>query len=222
MHPKTLLAASALALLMTGGARAADAVIEEPPPVEIPVFTWTGFYVGVQGGYVWTNLDVDPGGFEIDDLNGGLFGGYVGYNWQYGAWVFGAEGDINGVWNDQAFAIAGPPPFTVDIGTDWLASIRARAGYAFDRALIFATGGVAFTQATADVDLGGGLTLSGEETFTGWTLGGGVEYAFTDNWLGRLEYRYYGFPDKDLDGAGGLGEVSLNTSTITAGIAYKF
>jgi outer membrane immunogenic protein len=221
MNLKIMLAASALALFATGGARAADAVVEEPP-VEVPVFTWTGFYIGIQGGYVWTNLDVDPGGVGIDDLNGGLFGGYVGYNWQYGAWVFGAEGDFNGVWNDQTFAIAGPPPFTVDIGTDWLASIRARAGYSFDRVLIFATGGVAFTNASADVNLGGGLTLSGDETFTGWTIGGGAEYAFTDNWIGRVEYRFYDFPDKDIDGPGGLGDVSLNTQTITAGIAYKF
>ena len=224
MNLKIMLMASGLALLATSGARAADAVLEEPPPaVEVPVFTWTGFYVGVQGGYVWTNLDVDPGGFEIDDLNGGLFGGYVGYNWQYGAWVFGAEGDFNGTWNDQTFDGAiGPLAFSTDIGTDWLASIRARAGYSFDRALIFATGGVAFTKASIDTTFAGGLTLSGDETFTGWTLGGGVEYAFTDNWLGRLEYRYYDFPDKDIDGAGGLGDVSLNTSTITAGIAYKF
>ena len=61
--------------------------------------------------------------FAIDDLNGGLFGGYVGYNWQSDAWVFGAEADFNGVWNDQNFA--GPFPTSVDIGTDWLASIRA-------------------------------------------------------------------------------------------------
>jgi outer membrane immunogenic protein len=220
MNLKIMLAASAMALLATSAARAADAVVEQPP--EIPVFTWTGFYLGIQGGYVWTNLDVDPGGFGIDDLNGGLFGGYVGYNWQYGAWVFGAEGDFNGVWNDKTFAIAGPPPFTADIGTDWLASIRARAGYSFDRVLLFATGGVAFTKATANVNLGGGLTLSGNDTFTGWTLGGGAEYAFTDNWIGRVEYRYYGFPSKDLDGPGGLGNVKLNTNTITAGIAYKF
>jgi outer membrane immunogenic protein len=223
MNLKIILAASALALLVTGGARAADAVVEEPPPApEIPVFTWTGFYVGIQGGYAWTNVDVDPGGFGIDDLNGGLFGGYVGYNWQHGPWVFGAEGDFNGVWNDQTFDVGGALPFSTDIGTDWLASIRARAGYSFDRALVFATGGVAFTQASADTTFAGGLTFGGDETFTGWTVGGGLEYAFTDNWLGRAEYRYYGFPDKDLDGTGGLGSVSLDTQTLTVGIAYKF
>jgi outer membrane immunogenic protein len=67
-----------------------------------------------------------------------------------------------------------------------------------------------------------GVTLSGDETFTGWTLGVVVEYAFTDNWLGRIEYRYYGFDDEDIDGAGGIGSIDLDSQTVTVGIAYKF
>jgi outer membrane immunogenic protein len=214
------IALAALALLATGAARAADAVVE--PPVEVPVFTWTGFYVGLQGGYVWTNLTVEPGGFGTDNLNGGMFGGYAGYNWQDGPWVFGAEGDFNGVWNDNTFVSAGPPAFTTTIGTDWLASIRARAGYAFDRTLVFANGGVAFTQASADTTFVGGLTLSGDRNYTGWTIGAGVEYAFTDNWIGRAEYRFYDFGDKDIDGPGGLGSIKLQNHTVTVGLAYKF
>ena len=221
MNLKMMLAASALALLATGAARAADAVIEELPVEQVPMFTWTGGYVGLQGGYGWANLGVDGTGFAIDDLNGGLFGGYAGYNWQSEAWVFGAEGDINGVWNDQNFA--GPFPTSVDIGTDWLASLRGRLGYAYDRTLIFGTAGVGWTEATTDINFGGGATLSGSDTFTGWTLGGGVEYAFTDNWIGRAEYRYYDFGDRDLDGIGaGLASLDLNTSTFTVGAAYKF
>ena len=224
MKLKLMLAASAMAFLAAGGARAADAVVEEPPPppVEIPLFTWTGGYVGIQGGYGWANLGVDGSPFAIDDLNGGVFGGYAGYNWQSDAWVFGAEADINGIWNDQNFA--GPFPTSVDIGTDWLASIRGRVGYAVDRTLIFATAGVGWTEATSDINFGGGATLSGSDTFVGWTLGGGVEYAFTDNWVGRVEYRYYDFGDKDLDGptVGSLGSLNLNTSTLTVGAAYKF
>ena len=220
MNWKLMLAASALTVVAAGGARAADAVIEEMP-VEIPIFTWTGGYAGIQGGYAWANLGVDGTLFAIDDLNGGLFGGYVGYNWQSDAWVFGAEADINGVWNDQNFA--GPFPTSVDIGTDWLASIRGRVGYAVDRTLIFATAGVGWTEATTDINFGGGATLSGSDTFVGWTLGGGVEYAFDDNWIGRVEYRYYDFGDRDLDGVGaGLTALDLNTSALTVGVAYKF
>ena len=223
MNLKIMLAASALALLVTGGARAADAVVEEPPLAEVPIFTWTGFYVGLQGGYAWTDFDGDVGDF--DNLDGGLFGGYVGYNYQYQNWVFGVEGDFNGVWNDKSFTVTGIPgvaPFTVNSGTDWLASIRARAGFTWDRALIFATGGVAWAHGNADVTVVGGPTFSFDETFTGWTLGGGVEYAFTDNWLGRAEYRYYGFDDEDLGGPGPLSNVDFDTQTVTLGIAYKF
>lgn len=217
MKMKTLLAASILALLATGAARAADVV--QPPP-EVPVFTWTGFYVGIQGGYVWTNVDIDGAG-NIDNLDGGLFGGYAGYNYQWDAWVLGIEGDFNGVWNDKTFNVGGP--VSIDVGTDWLASIRGRVGYTWDRALFFATAGVGFTQGSADLNVGG-FTSSGDDTFTGWTVGGGLEYAFTDNWLARAEYRYYGFGDKDVidDGPGGFGEVSLDTQTVTVGIAYKF
>jgi outer membrane immunogenic protein len=228
VHPKTLFAASAFVLAAATGAMAADVPVEEPVPVvEEPLFTWTGFYVGIQGGYVWTDFDGDlDGGIDgdFDSLDGGLFGGYVGYNFQYGAWVFGAEGDFNGVWNDDDFTVSGVPgvpTFTVSPDTSWLASLRARVGYSWDRALFFATGGVAWTQANADVTVVGGPAFSFEETFTGWTLGAGVEYAFTDNWLGRVEYRYYGFDDEDF-GPGPLGNVDFDTQTITAGIAYKF
>jgi outer membrane immunogenic protein len=219
MSLKIVLAASALALLATGAAKAAEPI--QQPPSEVPVFTWTGFYLGIQGGYVWTNLDVSPSGLSSNDLNGGMFGGYAGYNFEYAPWVFGIEGDFNGTWNNSSGVIVGPPAAIVDIGTDWLASIRARVGYSYDRALIYGTGGVAWTSATADVTTALG-TFSGDKTLTGWTLGGGVEYAFTDNWLGRVEYRYYGFDNADLDGAGPLGNVDLNSQTVSVGIAYKF
>ena len=178
MNLKIVLAASALALLATGAARAADAVVEDLPVEQVPIFIWTGGYIGLQGGYGWTEPDADVDAFGLDDVSSGMFGGYAGYNWQYGAWVFGAEGDINGVWNDKSFTFAGPPPVTVDIGTDWLASLRARTGYAFDNTLFFVTGGVAWTKASADVTTLG-VTFDSDETLTGWTLGGGLEYAFT-------------------------------------------
>ena len=107
-----------MAGLASTSAFAADATIEEPPaPVavyqEVPIFSWTGGYIGLQGGGLWSdssvNGDIDV--FEADtgvfgdNFNGGLFGVYAGYNWQSGPWVFGAEGDFNGVWNDETFNI---------------------------------------------------------------------------------------------------------------------
>ena len=220
-----------MAGLASTSAYAADAVIEEPPaPVavyqEVPIFTWTGGYVGLQGGGLWSDSSVsgDPDiGVFGDNFNGGLFGVYVGYNWQTGPWVIGAEGDFNGVWNDETFTI-NTQRFgdqNVDVGSDYLASLRARVGYAFDRTLIFATGGVAFTQFSAE---GAGDAfeddfLDTDQTYTGWTVGAGAEYAFTNNWIGRLEYRYYDFSNQTFDD---FGDVELETNTVTVGVAYKF
>ena len=124
-----------LAGLASTGAYAADVVEEAPPaPVvqEAPIFSWTGGYIGIQGGGLWSHSSFNESdtGLFSDNFNGGLLGGYAGYNYQAGAWVFGIEGDFNGVWNDETFNVGG---FDVDIGTDYLASVRGRVGYAIDR-----------------------------------------------------------------------------------------
>jgi outer membrane immunogenic protein len=226
----------ALALMVglaSTSAYAADVVMEEPPaPMvqEVPIFSWTGGYVGIQGGGLWSDVDVDgldddvfgpDAGDFSENFNGGLLGGYAGYNWQSGAWVFGVEGDINAVWNDETFTVSSAVfgNQDVDVGSDYLASLRGRVGYAVDRALIFATAGVAFTQMSADADLFDNVSLNADQSFTGWTVGAGAEYAFTDNWVGRVEYRYYDFGDDTIDG---FGDVKIKTNTVTAGIAYKF
>ena len=118
-----------MAGLASTSAYAADAVFEEPPApvavIEVPIFVWTGGYLGPQGGGLWSDSDIDDPdtGVFSDNFNGGLFGAYAGYNWQSGAWVFGVEGDINGVWNDETVSIG---PFDVDVGSDYLASLRGR------------------------------------------------------------------------------------------------
>jgi outer membrane immunogenic protein len=213
----SIFVATALSLIATSGAMAADAIVQEPVPIaEAPVFTWTGGYVGIQGGYAWNEAEFDAVfGSGSRDFDGGLLGGFIGYNWQVGSFVFGVEGDINATWNDETFAF---PGVEVEVGTDYLASIRGRVGYAWDRTLIFGTGGVAFTRASVDASAGG-ATFSEDQSYTGWTVGGGAEYAFTDNLIGRLEYRYYDFGKEDILG---FSDVELNTHTVTAGFSYKF
>jgi outer membrane immunogenic protein len=226
-----IFALALMAGLASTSAYAADAVIYEPPapaPVyqEVPIFSWTGGYIGLQGGGLWSDsnvngdldvFDADEGVFG-DSFNGGLFGVYAGYNWQTGPWVIGAEGDFNGVWNDETFTVNTlDGPRDIDVGSDYLASLRARVGYAFDRTLIFATGGVAFTQFSADFldeDF-----VDADQNLTGWTIGAGAEYAFTNNWIGRVEYRYYDFSDDVLEG---FGDVGVETNTLTVGVSYKF
>ena len=218
MHLRTFFTASAIALFAASGAMAADVVVEEPPaPIaEVPLFTWTGGYLGLQGGYAWSDGELSDGTDIIsDNFDGGLLGGYAGYNWQSGAFVFGAEADINAVWNEETFAF---PGFDVEVGTDYLASLRGRVGYAWDRTLLFATAGVAFSEVSAETTIAG-VTLDESESFTGWTIGAGAEYAFTNNWIGRAEYRFYDFGNETI---GGIDDVDIQNHTVSVGLAYKF
>lgn len=199
---------------------AAD-VVEAPPPApvaEIPLFTWTGAYIGIQGGYAWGDASVTDPDLPVngESANGGMLGGFIGYNWQAGSnFVIGAEADINALWNDQDVDFGGT---TLSVGNDYLASIRGRLGYAWDRALIYGTGGVAFTNLSAETDIGP-FTVDASDDFTGWTIGAGVDYAFTDNWFGRLEYRYYDFGDSDLFENTNF---DVHFNTVTVGVAYKW
>lgn len=197
-------------------ASAADVVFQEPPapaPMAVApaVYDWTGVYLGAHGGYSWMRIVGDD--FESERFDGFLLGGHVGANWQMNSWVFGVEGDVSYAWNDNTYAT---DLGDVEIGTDWQGSIRARAGYAIDRTLIFATGGLAFTRGYVELD-GDKET----ETFTGWTVGGGLEHAFTDNWTARLEYRYadYGTETFNFDSDA---DARLREHTVRAGVSYKF
>ena len=206
---KTMLA-SAMVMALGGTAMAADPVVfeEAPAPVIVDtVYDWSGVYIGLQGGYGWAEAELevlgDPEGSE--DLDGPFVGAYAGYNWQWGSFVAGVEGDINASWiefeeDDDSGEI------------DWFGSLRGRAGFAWDRTLLFGTVGVAHAEVSGgDDDLG----------FTGWTAGLGVEHAFTDNWLGRAEYRYYDFGSEDVPEIR-AGEIDLDMHTVSVGIAYKF
>ncbi len=132
---KTLIVTSLLAL-SASTAMAADAVYETPaPPVAqetLPVFTWSGPYLGIQGGAGWANGDFSAGGpVASDNFDGGILGAFAGYNYQFdNNFVVGIEGDVDYNWNDNDYA-------GVQIGTDWQGSVRGRVGYAFDRALLY-------------------------------------------------------------------------------------
>lgn len=217
---KKIILVSVLTLL-AGTAYAADAVVEpEAAPVAelTPAFVWSGGYVGLQGGYGWTDVDVDvdfdPGFSDSFDANGGFAGLYAGYNFQSGSFVGGIEADINKAWIDET-ALVGP--IEADTELDWFGSIRGRAGFAFDRALVFGTAGVAFASASADV-----LGESYDLNYTGWTIGGGAEYAVTDNITLRGEYRYYDFGSDDFDVGPVNVEADLRMHAISFGAAYKF
>jgi outer membrane immunogenic protein len=254
----------ALALAgMTFSASAAD-IARRPPPVMAPVvappvvYNWSGFYIGGNVGGKWADHDGDifldqfvgftPLGVFGNGGNGseGAFvgGGQIGFNWQAGSWVFGVEGDFQGTSLERTFVCCGPlapaffvPGDVISVQNDWQASIRGRIGYAWDRFMVYATGGVAFANIEATVALQPvgvvpGLFASASETLIGGTVGGGIEFGLWDNWTLGAEYRFTRFDSGDFD----LGNFfvtpitsfplrssfDLETHEVTARLNYRF
>lgn len=224
---------------MSGYALAADAVVYEPAPVEVtPIFIWTGGYVGLHAGYAWgresDNLSefilqpevtgvTEADRFDVDGFVGGL---HAGYNWQSGSFVYGVEGDIDytNVKGDHDFDIGGGTG-NLSLNSDWQGSVRLRAGYAVDTWLFYGTGGVAFGRAELEASASGYDTVSDKNTHVGWTLGAGVEKAFTPNWVGRLEARYTDFGSENYNLGTDFGESvesDWNQTAVTVGLSYKF
>ncbi|MDR7221713.1 porin family protein [Aminobacter aminovorans] len=223
---KTVLLASTFLLAVAGSAFAADVVAHEPAPAAAPAgFVWTGGYVGLHGGYAWLNGTVDVATaerpFDIDGFDNGLLGVHAGYNWQLnGNFVAGVEADISHTWTKRDLVVRVSVPdflpmdIPVEAGTNWQGSARLRVGYAMDRTLIFATGGVGFANTYVKMQ-----AYDESKTFLGWTAGAGIEHAFTDNWIGRFEYRYADFGSEAFPG--GI-NIDLKEHTVRAGISYKF
>lgn len=202
MMKKLLLASAAVAALATG-AQAADLAAPRAPvaaAVVAPAFSWTGFYVGGHVGYGWAQARYQDftNTFVNSSINAnGFFGGIqAGYNWQINNFVLGLEADV---------AASGMRRTYIDPGTGdsyrasvpFLSTVRARAGFAADRALFYVTGGLGiatFQDRYTQVAPPG--VFSASSTRAGYVLGGGVEYAFTPNWTAKLEYNYYGFADR--------------------------
>jgi opacity protein-like surface antigen len=202
-------------------------------------YNWGGIYVGADGGYGWQAVRgtlTDAAGNLLAPYNygsmGPFAGGYVGVNYQFNRVVAGVESDwqwSNLIGNNQTLApiVAGAGPFTISSTTKDYRSVRARLGFAADRWLIFGTGGRAWGDPRTDYALTGSTPFvsNGSSVSTGWTAGAGIEYAVTDNILGRVEYRYTdlkmaGFTNALVGAADAPANVPIND--LRAGFAYKF
>jgi outer membrane immunogenic protein len=200
------LAAGAALLSFTPAAFAADMPVAQAPvdavvqEVQQASFDWTGFYVGVYGGFGWGDLDVDDGLIE-SDVEGGLAGGTIGYNMQTGNFVFGIEAD--GGW-------AGIEDDDELTKLNWTSTVRGRLGYAFDNFMIYGTGGAAI----------GGIEdeVLGDDTRIGWTAGGGIEASLTEHISAKVEYLFMDFGDDDIGGS----PVDLQVHTVKGGLNYRF
>src|ERR1700724_1297419 len=173
----------------------------------------------------------NPFGYSPQGVIGGA---HIGYNLQIQQWVIGLEGSVDGTSLSRSVfePVSG---FTVGTRSDVQGSIRGRAGIAFDRVLLYATGGVAFasitdnyTDTTGAITGSPGASSSFSKTRVGWTVGGGLEYAVTNNWSLRAEYRYsdFGrytdFPFTAFTAELEIVRHHLTENQVQAGFSYKF
>ena len=226
--------ASAALLAGSGMAFAADAPIYDkgvvsPAPMVAPMWSWTGFYIGANAGYGWGNIDNSDNGifgrrdFDLD-ADGGLVGGQVGYNWQMDNFVFGVETDLqyadlssSNTRNVYDFDLDGTADDFIGLGAElnWFGAYGdADVGFSF--------GG----------DVNDTFLRNGDDsTRVGYTVGGGLEYAFTDHVSAKAEYLYVNLGDQDYSAVyrnGAAVPVTYANSTdfdahiVRAGLNYKF
>jgi len=200
LHVAALAAASVLA---SGAAFAADAPYSygggySDPYAPAQQATWNGFYVGGLLGYGFG----EAAGFEPDGFLGGIT---AGINYQVDAFLFGAEADVAAAGiNEEGIE---------DYDIDWVGTVRGRIGYAFDRFVVYGTGGFAWTNAEYD---GAGTDSN---FHGGWTVGAGLEAAITSNVSAKVEYLYMDFTDEFY---AGYGAIEPDLHTFRLGVNYRF
>lgn len=218
---RILFGAAGISILLIGtsvsSANAADLLLKAPPPP--PVFSWTGFYLGANGGGGFGQREqfnsfetylgapfVDgtwPGGGNFGTLrpSGGFGGGQLGYNWQTGPFVLGIEGDLQGASIRGSQSATLPYISGANTVTEWLntnleifGTVRGRIGYAWDNLMLFATGGFAYGETHAGYMFADSMGFAGGSdnysTRIGYAVGGGFEYAFLPKLSLKVEYQY--------------------------------
>jgi outer membrane immunogenic protein len=256
---KTLPALLASVALYAGShsAIAADMPVKTRAPVAAN--SWAGFYIGATAGAAWSTADASldtvnaagvlyrPGDIPLINSLGSskftsanaAFGGKIGYNWQWGSYVTGIEGDFSSFrFNKSASPSGNPflsaPPylfgfanFDTNVSSNWLATLRGRVGYASDKAYFYATAGAAFSRISfsntyvAQSPLGLGFDVessSATKTKVGWAAGAGIDYALSTHWIASIEYLHIDLGSLYSSGVtsstgGGVTTATLNYST---------
>ena len=228
--------------VVASSANAADLrtpVYKAPPTMAPTAYNWSGCYIGIEGGGSWgrsssTAASGTLSGLALtsSDLSGALLGGTVGCNYQVSSWLFGIEDDLS--WTNKRGTANDLPPFNVaatnDFREKWIDTLRGRAGFAWDRALLYATGGVAFAGTSVTV-CGPFACASDSQTRTGWTVGGGIEYAVWENVSLKLEYLHVDFgtsryinPPVTVPGVFNIvtRDIRLTDEIVRAGLNWRF
>ena len=234
---KLLVSGIALLTLAAAGTQAALAA-DLPPrpapyaaPVIVPVYNWNGFYIGGNVGWAFGDASAtyNPTGLTWETGKNGFMGGVqAGMNWQTGAFVFGIEGEFDWINGKSSRGLIGTGIWG-DGGTDWMATIAGRIGFAANNVLWYAKGGAGWVNNTATIYNGAGTTLwTASETSLGWLIGAGVEVGLTPNWTAKIEYQYLNLENwtgsclNALCTGNGTVSVSRDIQTLKGGINYKF
>ena len=223
---KTFLLATVAFATLVSTASAADMAArpytKAPPMVEAsPIYNWTGFYIGGHiGGAFGGNNNILAPGFTGNNSNDGVFmgGAQVGFDTQFSPnWVIGLEANYSFLdTNANAFVNRG------------LGSVTGRLGYIWGPAMLYAKGGYAWADSRLTNGFAGGtFSSTGNGGRDGYTVGGGLEYLFTPNWSGKVEYQYYDFGTRNALFTSGAGVVTAvgfrnDEHTIKAGLNYRF
>ena len=169
---------------------------------------WKAIYVG---GHIGTANVEGSGSVSV--------GGVVGRNWQENTFVYGVEGELAVLNNDETNSVSGG---TLSVNSDWMASIRVRAGYLMSPdTLLYATAGVAW--ANFDTELSGiSGSTSSSETMAGFVIGAGIEHHFTEDWAARLEYAYTDFGSRTIRNGTQVASLDPDIHAIKLAFVYRF
>jgi outer membrane immunogenic protein len=247
---RRFLVAGLLSAALTGGvASAADLparMYTKAAPVPV-MYNWSGFYGGFNVGGSWGHQDVSftSGALALqnsNNLNGVIGGGQIGYNWQGASpWVFGIEADIQGSGQKSSGTFFTPAivgaafipgnNLSYEDKLDWFGTVRGRIGYAIGdqgRWLPYITGGLAYGHGELNGSGNVGATalaFTSSNTYVGWTIGGGLEWAFADKWSAKLEYLYMDLgsgPTIPLTATSSISAGRMTDNIGRVGINYHF
>ena len=229
---RLVLAASVLAA-STASSFAADLAArpytKAPPPVVAAMYDWSGFYIGINGGWGQSSTRYDWANFLVrsDNASGGTVGGQIGYNWQAGSWVFGIEAQGN--WADLSRTYVDPfdPRWSVGTTVDALGLFTGRVGYAANNVLFYVKGGAAVASNSYWAALNNVDFINVSNTRWGAAVGVGLEWGFAPNWSFGVEYNHLFLGDTDYNWTNANWRytnvgIRQDIDLVTARINYRF